>query len=108
MPDEMRPDRSRVLFSFESSVNPSTIYEKKYIVCRALDGVDTFDQSLVSATLDMLVAAETYPVWLSFNGTKKLVHPRSEVVRAIAAPYANHQPEVVAEARAWLNKYDAA
>ena len=82
----MRPDRIRVVFSFDRHEPPRTPFERFYIVGRAIDDAAAFNNPLVAAAIDMFIREGSFPVWLSFAGTKKLIYPDEALATAVLSP----------------------
>ncbi|MDS0859958.1 hypothetical protein NUV25_19815 [Burkholderia pseudomultivorans] len=85
LPDSFRPDRSRILLSFEGVDPPENPFETDFIVIRAVDDPDTnFSPPEITAILDEILEASPYPIWVSSNnGRKYLVHPSTEIATAV-------------------------
>jgi hypothetical protein len=86
LPEYTRPDRIGVMFSIDWRDPPRTPFENFYIVARALNGWQDFDQPQAAAAVRMFVEEGTLPVWLSFNGNKLLIYPNKELADAVTNP----------------------
>jgi hypothetical protein len=74
------------MFSIDWRDPPRTPFENFYIVARALNGWQDFDQPQAAAAVRMFVEEGTLPVWLSFNGNKLLIYPNKELADAVTNP----------------------
>ncbi|GLS66126.1 hypothetical protein GCM10007888_45080 [Methylobacterium oxalidis] len=63
LPDELRPDRSGVVFSLESRPPIAEAPDEACIVGRAVDGVHAFDRWEVAEAFAMFVREGSLPVW---------------------------------------------
>ncbi|MDD3289118.1 MAG: YkgJ family cysteine cluster protein [Alphaproteobacteria bacterium] len=75
MPDDARPDKIGAMVSLEHYSNTPLPFEKLYVIVRAVDDESVFDSPCVKNLIAMFVDEGSLPVWLGFNGKKKLVHP---------------------------------
>jgi hypothetical protein len=107
MPPELRPDRSKAVFSLKVSHEPRQIFENAYIVCMALTDPSVFDTPVVSAAIDMFINDGTLPVWLSFEGAKSLVWPGAELADAIDNPGMTKARHLLADGKIWRDRYEA-
>ena len=106
LPDELRPDKCNVLFSLNVSFEPMQIFENAYIVCMALTDPSAFDNSSVSAALDMFIEDGSLPVWLSYAGSKSLVWPKKELADAILYPSTSQSTDLIPAGKAWVNRFN--
>ncbi|PFH20812.1 hypothetical protein BX604_5232 [Burkholderia sp. JKS000303] len=83
MPENCRPDKVRVLFSLDQHLPPRNPFERLYITVRALDDTADWDRPEVSPVIGMLAQISPIPVWLSFQGNKRLLSPPLDVGNAI-------------------------
>lgn len=84
IPDDFRPDRLGVMFSFESDVHSANPFERRYFVGRYLRDPATVDMDRLGQLLDYLSrGARHVPIWLSKEGEMRLVHPRKPLADAI-------------------------
>src|SRR5660397_172524 len=86
LPEELRPDKSKVIFSLKVCFEPSHVFETAYIACMALTDPAVFDTPVVSQAIDMFINEKTLPVWLTYAGCKTLVWPQEEMLDAISNP----------------------
>ena len=107
MPDEMRPDKSKVVFSLKVSFEPRHIFENAYIVCMSLSDPSVFDTPLVSATIDAFVQESILPVWLSYGGCKSLIWPDEEMASTLTSPCSSKPSHMRVRASKWLHRYNS-
>lgn len=106
MPDELRPDKSKVVFSLKISFEPRHIFENAYIVCMTLTDPSAFDAPAVSQAIDMFINEGTLPIWLSYGGGKTLVWPQKEMADAIANPFSQQPRELIETGKTWKNQFN--
>ncbi len=73
LPDELRPDRSGVVFSLESRPPIAEAPDAACIVGRAADGAQAFDQAEVVEAFAMFVREGSLPVWQASDRDATLV-----------------------------------
>jgi hypothetical protein len=105
LPDYLRPDRCGVVFSLDQHDPPRIMFERLYIVARAIDRAEAFDAGPVRATLDMFAEEGSLPVWVSFKGAKRMVYPGPEFADAILRPDQTPRKDLVAKALSWRKGY---
>lgn len=105
MPDFVRPDKIGVVFSLDRHDPPRTIFERVYIVARAIDDPAVFQTKPVKAALDMFAEQGSLPVWTSFQGTKSLYYPAFPLASAINDPIATPWQSLVIDALSWRKRY---
>jgi len=105
MPDFLRPDISGVVFAMDAHDPPRVIFERYYIVARAMSDVSAFEAPPVKAAIDMFIEEGSLPVWLSFDGMKQMIYPNGDFAAAILDPDTASSPDVAAKARNWRTKY---
>ena len=103
MPDELRPDRTGVMFTIEGVAQPQNPFEKVFVIARALSSLADFDKPIIRQALDVFVTRGDLPVWLSFNQERRLLHPRAEVRDAILSGQAPNGP-LAEEVRLWRQR----
>lgn len=107
LPDELRPDKSKVIFSLNISYEPRHIFENAYIVCMSMTDPSAFDAPEISAAIDHYINQRQLPVWLSHGGCKKLVWPDKEMADVISGPGSlTTCPNLKAQSREWLGRYN--
>jgi hypothetical protein len=105
MPNFLRPDKLGVVFSLDQHDPPRIIFERAYIVARALDDEAALDKEPVKAALDMFADEGTVPVWISFRGSKRLYYPAEPFASAIVDPSKAATPDLADKALAWRKRY---
>ncbi|NOT41987.1 MAG: hypothetical protein HOP13_16025 [Alphaproteobacteria bacterium] len=103
MPDELRPDRTGVMFSIESVNPPQNPFERQFVVARAINSLTDFESPGARAALQTFIERGDLPVWLSFQQERRLLHPYPELRDAILRP-ATPSPELAAEVRIWRER----
>lgn len=106
IPDELRPDKSGVIFSLKICYEPRLLFENAHIVCMALKTTAVFDSPMVAATIDRYIEEGSLPVWLSHGGCKNLAYPNSELADAIVKPKTTAYPHLVNQGQAWLSQFE--
>ncbi|MBS1186354.1 MAG: hypothetical protein H6R04_372 [Burkholderiaceae bacterium] len=107
MPDELRPDRSGIIFSLVVHEEPRYLFEDAHITCMAVKTKAVFEAPLVSATIQRYIAEGVLPVWHSFGGGKTLVWPGEELADAILNPATTRLAELVPQGKAWRERYES-
>lgn len=105
MPEEARPDRIGIIFSFETRMPPPTPFEKMFIVGRAVDDPAVFELVDGQAALGMFVREGTLPVFTSFNQAKRRIYPAPDFADAILDPVNTVYRELVPAALTWRQRY---
>lgn len=106
IPEELRPDKSGVIFSLKICYEPSDPFENAYIVCMAMKSPADFDAPRVAATIDRYIAEGSLPVWLSFGGGKSLAWPNAELANAILHPQMTQSNQLVEQGKNWMDHYE--
>jgi hypothetical protein len=103
LPDDARPDRSRLLVSLNFEREPRNCLEGVSINVRALPGSDAIENGMAATVLDILCDG-LVPVWFSDGAKKMLMHPEHEVASLVISgdPAPTHLQEEVA---AWREHY---
>lgn len=104
MPEEARPDRSRLLVSLSFVRAPRNCLEGVSISVRALPGSRAIENGMAARVLDALCDG-LVPVWFGDGSRKMLMHPENEVAQHVIAgtsPPAHLREEVAA----WRDRYD--
>jgi hypothetical protein len=105
MPEHLRPDRCGVVFSVDRHDPPRNVFERIYIVARAIDDPTALQSEPVKAALEMFTDEGSLPVWTSFQGTKSLYYPAFHLADAIARPETTPWQSLVVAALAWRKRY---
>jgi hypothetical protein len=96
IPDEFRPDRLGVMFSFEAAPQSANPFERRYFVGRYLRDPATVDMDKLGQVLDYLSRASVHvPIWLARDGEMRLVHPKKPLADEI------FQGAATQDAKAW-------
>ena len=107
LPEELRPDQSKVIFSLKICDEPRYLFENAYIVCMAMRKPSDFDTPQVATALDSYIAEGALPVWLSHGGGKTLAWPSANLANAILNPGTIQSRELIEQARSWRTRYEA-
>ena len=105
MPELLRPDKSRVVFSIDQRIPERTPFERNYIVARAMDGPADFERPQIKSVLEMFIVEGSLPVWISFGGNKRMIYPNPEFADAIVNPQTTTRQSLVSAARDWRKQY---
>lgn len=106
MPDELRPDKSRMIFSLIVHEDERSLFEQAHITCIAMESKADYQVPLVAQTIQRYIDEGELPVWLSFGGGKELVYPDLELADAIARPVSTRFTERVASGKEWRKRYE--
>ena len=106
MPDELRPDRSRMIFVLVVHEEPRYLFENAHISCIAMKSKDDYRQPAVAAAIQRYVDDGELPVWLGFGGGKTLLHPDTEQADAILNPRTTRHPQLIEQGRQWREHYE--
>lgn len=101
----MRPDKCGVVFSVDRHEPPRNVFERLYIVARAIDDPAVFQTGPVKVALEMFAREGSLPVWISFDANKTLYYPPFNLADAIARPTETPFQSLVIEALAWRKRY---
>jgi hypothetical protein len=105
MPEEVRPDKLGIIFSIETYNPPRTPFERIYIIGRAVDDPAAFETPYGQAAINMFVREGSYPVFLGFQGQKRLVDPDAQLADAILDPENTAYRDRVPAALEFRRKY---
>lgn len=105
IPEQLRPDKIGVVFSLDQHLPPRILFENIYIVGRAIADPSALDSAEAKSLVDMFASEGSLPVWLSYDGQKRLVYPPQELASAIVDPAGTPYQNLVAEAFAWRKRY---
>jgi hypothetical protein len=105
LPDEMRPDKCGVVLSIGQHNPPRTVFEHAYIVARAIDDPSVFQTRTVKDALEMFAEEGSLPVWVGFEGAKRLYFPANAFADAIMRPDTTPWDSLVIPALAWRKRY---
>ena len=104
MPPETRPDRLGVMFTVERRLPTLNLFEHLYFVAVAVSDPAALDAPLARDALFMF-SGGVLPVFVSWAGTKTLVHPEPAQADAIAHPAPQRDRALVRKGREWLKRY---
>lgn len=104
--ENARPDRLGVVFSLETGRPPASLYECIFIVGRTAAPLDALDRGALGQVLSAF-APTGLPVFLSWDGWKRLVHPSGDLAAAIAGASEPPNQAVALAAKDWLQRYAA-
>lgn len=106
MPDELRPDKSRMIFVLVVHEEPRYLFETAHITCIAMKSKADYDQPLVAAAIQRYIDEGVLPVWLGHGGGKNLLYPNAEQTDAILNPTRTPHQQLVEPGRAWRDRYE--
>ena len=106
MNETTRPDILGVMFSIERTENSKIIFEKIYIVCRALNDADDFQKPEVQQIIRLLKDEGSLPIWLSYKAKKQLIYPNNIFADAISRPFETPYQSQLINALKWRDQYD--
>ena len=107
MPDELRPDKSKVIFSLVIYDEPRSVFESAHITCMAMKSRDDHAAPLVAAAMERYIDEGVLPVWRSYGGGKTVVYPDAELADAITHPVTTRYPHLVQQGQDWLQRYES-
>jgi hypothetical protein len=81
LPDELRPDRSGVVFSLENRPPVAGAPDGVCVVGRAVDGKQAFDRWEAVEAFAMFVREGSLPVWKVADRHATLMHPGPQIRR---------------------------
>jgi hypothetical protein len=79
LPDELRPDRSGVMFAIENRGPCEDVPERACIVGRAVNGAGVFASPEVIEAFAMFTREGSLPVWKVSGRNATLMHPQRGV-----------------------------
>ena len=106
MADELRPDKSRMIFSLIIHDEERSLFETAHITCIAMKSKSDYDAPLVAATIARYIDEGILPVWLGYGGGKTIVYPDAELADAILKPVSTRFPQLVQKGKDWLARYE--
>ena len=105
MPEELRPDKSGVIFSLVVNYEETELFENAYIVCMALEDRSIFKSPLVAKQIDAFIEEGSLPVFLCLKGSMSLAYPGEEMADAIIKPKTTHFPHLAEEGQVWRSQF---
>ena len=106
MPDALRPDRSKMIFSLVIYGDTRSLFENAHITCIAMKSLTDFDAPLVAATIQRYIDEGVLPVWHSHGGGKSLLYPDENLADAILKPVTTRHIELVERGKIWRDRYE--
>jgi Fe-S-cluster containining protein len=106
MPDELRPDKSGVIFSLIVHDEERSLFEQAHITCIAMRARADHDAPRVAETIQRYVDEAILPVWIGFDGGKRLLHPEPALADAIVHPVSTVHAQRVEEGKRWRAQYE--
>ena len=107
MPDELRPDKSGLIFSLIVHEEPRYVFENAHITCMAVKSRAVFNDPPVAAAIERYIGEGILPVWHSYGGGKTLVYPNAELADAIANPKTTRATHLLQQGQDWLDRYES-
>jgi hypothetical protein len=107
MADELRPDKSRMIFSLVIYDETRSVFENAHITCIATKSKSDYEAPLVSATIARYIDEGVLPVWRSYGGGKTLAYPDAELADAITKPITTRFPHLAQQGKDWLERYES-
>ena len=104
MPPETRPDRLGVMFTLERHLPPRNLFEHLYIAAVAVSDPAALQSRPARDALHMF-SEGVLPVFVSWAGTKTLIHPEPAQADAIVNPAPQRDRGLVKQGRVWLKRY---
>lgn len=106
MPDELRPDKSHMIFLLIVHDEERNLFEQAHITCIATKSKSDYEVPMVAATIQRYIDEGVLPVWLSHDGGKRMIYPAPELADAIMHPTSKPYPDLVAPAKQWRAQYE--
>ena len=101
MPEEARPDKSKIIFSLQRPKEPEHPFTKLFIGGWSFDGADKFGTDLAQDLLAMLSQGDL-PVWIATPETDSyLAHPSQAVVEVVMERRPARDENEAVEAQKW-------
>ncbi|MEA5097510.1 MAG: hypothetical protein VB032_03120 [Burkholderiaceae bacterium] len=107
MPDELRPDRSRMIFSLIVEDEAFALFETAHITCIAMKSRTDFDAPLVKQTIERYIGEGILPVWHSHGGGKTMTYPGADLADAITHPTTTAFTQLVPQGQIWRKRYES-
>lgn len=105
LPDEARPDRCGVIFTFFRWSDAQPDFLRSSIVASAVNTPADFDHPVARTCLDTLVRGETMSIWLQHSGQVRRLFPDAELADAMlnpdTTPYRHLRDRAAALRRKW-------
>jgi hypothetical protein len=87
MPEEARPDKIGIVFTYEMYDPPPNPFQKRYIIGRAIGDPAVFDTAYGRAAVNMFIREGSLPVFIAYKDETKMVYPDAAFSRStFAAP----------------------
>lgn len=105
MPEEARPDKIGIVFTYEIYDPPPTPFRARYIIGRAISDPTVFEQPLGRAAVNMFIREGSLPVFIAHPLETKMVYPDPAFSDAILNPTTTQHVALVPAALAWRKQY---
>ena len=101
LPEDARPDRSGVIVNTNREDGARNCFERNYVIVRGTRSGEDFQGPAAQAVVDALIRRSGLPVWLGYEDSKTLVHPREKIAHLIlnGTPPPDHLSQEVADWR---------
>jgi hypothetical protein len=105
MPEEARPDKIGIVFTYEIHGSPPTPFHKRYIIGRAINDPTVFETPMARAAVNMFIREGSLPVFIAHALETKMVYPDPDFSDAILNPTTTRHVALVPAALAWREQY---
>jgi hypothetical protein len=105
MPEETRPDKIGIVFTYEIYDPPPNPFQKRYIIGRAIGDPAVFDTPYGRAAVNMFIREGSLPVFIAHKDETKMVYPDAAFSDAILNPSTTRHVALVPAALAWRKQY---
>lgn len=107
MPDELRPDKSGVIFALVVHYEPRYVFENVHITCMAMKSRSDLAVAPASDAIGRYIGEGSLPVWLSYGGGKTLAYPDEQLADAVINPQTTRFPHLLQAGKEWLGRYES-
>ena len=105
MPEQARPDKIGIVFTYEIHDPPPTPFKKRYIIGRAINDATVFDTPMGRTAVNMFIREGSLPVFIAQPHEIKMVYPDPDFSDAILNPTTTRHVALVPAALAWREQY---
>jgi hypothetical protein len=105
MPEQARPDKIGIVFTYEIYHPPPTPFQRRYIIGRAINDPAVFDKPMGRAAVNMFIREGSLPVFIAHSLETKMVYPDPDFSDAILNPTTTRHVALVPAALAWRQQY---
>jgi hypothetical protein len=105
MPEQARPDKIGIVFTYEMYDPPPTPFQRRYIIGRAISDPTVFDKPMGRAAVNMFIREGSLPVFIAQPLETKMVYPDPDFSDAILNPTTTRHVALVPAALAWREQY---